>query len=87
MQTRSMARDEQFLEPPEVLVQVLCVRADGAILLYEHDESSGPALAGLSTGLLGVIERGEALEAAARRLAEPLILGEIMRVAQLSFYE
>ena len=71
-----------------VLVQVLCVREhDGAVLLRKNDESSGPSLAGLWAGLLDEVDDGETLEDTARRLASPLTLHSLKRVARFQFME
>ena len=70
-----------------VLVQVLCVREDGAVLLRKIDEGSGSSLAGLWAGLLGEVEDAETLEDAARRLASPLTLPSLQRVAHFQFTE
>ena len=55
------------------------------MLLRKADESSGPLLAGLWAGLLGVVEDGETLEEAARRIASPLELPSLRRVARFTF--
>ena len=70
-----------------VLVQVLCGREDGAVLLRKIDEGSGSSLAGLWAGLLGEVEDAETLEDAARRLASPLTLPSLQRVAHFQFTE
>ena len=67
-------------------MQVLCVREDGAVLLRKNDEHAG-SLAGLWAGLLGPVEDGETLEDAALRIAWPLSLSCLTRVAHFTFSE
>lgn len=69
-----------------VLVQVLCLRADGAVLLRKNGEEAG-SLSGLWAGILGPVEDGETLEDAARRLTAPLHLDSLKRVACFRFIE
>ena len=90
IQRRRLLGDGQ---PPEdedddtiVLVQVLCVRDDGAVLLRKNGEESG-SLSGLWAGILGPVEDGETLEDAARRLTAPLHLDSLKRVACFRFIE
>ena len=93
METRQERRQREASEdaaPPDsddvVLVQVLCVRDDGAVLLRQNGEDAG-SLSGLWAGILGPIEDGETLEDAARRLAAPLHLDSLKRVARFKFLE
>ena len=69
-----------------VLVQVLCVREDGAVLLRQNGEDAG-SLSGLWAGILGPVAEGETLEDAARRLTTPLNLDSLKRVACFNFLE
>ena len=86
METRRKRQREPVAPEDVVLVQVLCVREDGAVLLRKNDEHAG-SLAGLWAGLLGPVEDGETLEDAARRIAWPLCLSSLMRVAHFTFLE
>lgn len=79
---RQPSQDDETI----VLVQVLCVRDDGAVLLRKNGEDAG-SLSGLWAGILGPVEDGETLEDAARRLTAPLQLDSLKRVACFKFME
>lgn len=82
----AVARTGEPVPEKPVLVQVLCVRDDGAVLLRKNED--GP-LTGLSTGLLGPVETGETLEAAAARIAgaPDWVIGSLQRVAVFDYLD